>query len=69
VGAGEEGELTVIAKASYTAFVDGNRDAIERLIAPDFHFTSPLDNRIDRKTFFETQSQLHSLPRVRGDVQ
>jgi hypothetical protein len=27
--------------------------SIERLIAEDFHFTSPLDNRIDRKTYFE----------------
>jgi hypothetical protein len=24
-----------------------------RLIAEDFHFTSPLDNRIDRKAYFE----------------
>ena len=26
---------------------------MERLIAEDFHFTSPLDNRLDRKTYFE----------------
>jgi hypothetical protein len=25
---------------------------IEKLIPPDFHFTSPLDNRIDRATYF-----------------
>ena len=27
--------------------------AFEALIAADFHFTSPLDNRIDRETYFE----------------
>ena len=27
-------------------------NAIEALIADDFHFTSPLDNRIDRATYF-----------------
>jgi hypothetical protein len=26
---------------------------METLIGTDFHFTSPLDNRIDRKTYFE----------------
>jgi hypothetical protein len=30
-----------------------DRAAIEKLIADDFHFTSPLDNRIDRATYFE----------------
>jgi hypothetical protein len=25
---------------------------MERLIAQDFHFTSPLDNRLDRATYF-----------------
>jgi ketosteroid isomerase-like protein len=42
-----------IARASYQAFADKDRAAAERLIADDFHFTSPLDNRIDRKAFFE----------------
>lgn len=42
-----------IARASYEAFVAKDRSALEALIAPDFHFTSPLDNRIDRTTFFE----------------
>jgi ketosteroid isomerase-like protein len=41
-----------IAKASYDAYVRKDRAAIEALIAPDFHFTSPLDNRIDRATYF-----------------
>jgi hypothetical protein len=41
-----------IARAVYEAYVDKNRAAIEALIAEDFHFTSPLDNRIDRETYF-----------------
>lgn len=41
-----------IARACYEAYAAKDRAAIEALIAPDFHFTSPLDNRIDRKTYF-----------------
>ena len=44
---------TEIARASYRAYVEKDRAAIDALIADDFHFTSPLDNRIDRKTYFE----------------
>jgi ketosteroid isomerase-like protein len=42
-----------IARASYDAYVRKDRAAIEALIAEDFHFTSPLDNRLDRRTYFE----------------
>jgi ketosteroid isomerase-like protein len=41
-----------IARACYNAFVAKDRAAIEALIADDFHFTSPLDNRIDRRAYF-----------------
>ena len=41
-----------IARAAYEAYVAKDRAAIERLIALDFHFSSPLDNRIDRATYF-----------------
>jgi ketosteroid isomerase-like protein len=41
-----------VARASYDAYVRKDRDAIEALIADDFHFTSPLDNRLDRRTYF-----------------
>ena len=40
------------ACAAYEAYVVKDRAATERLIASDFHFTSPLDNRIDRATYF-----------------
>lgn len=41
-----------VARMSYQAYIDKDRSAIERLIADDFHFSSPLDNRIDRHTYF-----------------
>ena len=41
-----------IAKQVYEAYVTKNRAAIEALIADDFHFTSPRDNRLDRATYF-----------------
>jgi len=42
-----------IARKAYQAYVDKDRAAIEAVIADDFHFSSPLDNRLDRKTYFE----------------
>jgi len=30
-----------------------DRAAIKKLIAEDFHFTSPLDNRLDRASYFK----------------
>lgn len=42
-----------IARACYEAYVTKDRDAIEALLAEDFHFTSPLDNWLDRATYFE----------------
>lgn len=41
-----------VARASFEAYAQRNRAKLEALIADDFHFTSPLDNRIDRKTYF-----------------
>jgi ketosteroid isomerase-like protein len=42
-----------VARACYEAYVTKDRAALESLIAGDFHFTSPLDNRINRATYFE----------------
>ena len=42
-----------IARAAYEAYVRKDRAAIEELIAEDFHFTSPLDNRIERAAYFK----------------
>jgi ketosteroid isomerase-like protein len=41
-----------IARAAYEAYVTKERSALEALLAKDFHFTSPLDNRLDRETYF-----------------
>lgn len=46
------GDIVAIARAAYEAYVAKDLAAIERLISGDFHFTSPLDNRIDRATYF-----------------
>jgi ketosteroid isomerase-like protein len=43
---------TDIARSSYEAYAAGDRDALERVIAPDFHFWSPQDEGIDRNTYF-----------------
>ncbi len=45
-------DAVAIARASYEAYGRKDRAAIENLMADDFHFTSPLDNRIDRSTYF-----------------
>lgn len=42
-----------IAQACLQAYVDKDRAAIESLIADEFHFTSPFDNALDRKAYFE----------------
>ncbi len=42
-----------IVRACFKAYVDKDRTMIESLIGEDFHFTSPLDNRINRKTYFK----------------
>jgi ketosteroid isomerase-like protein len=44
--------MVAIARAGYEAYAAKDRAALERLIAEDFHFTTPLDNRIDRATYF-----------------
>jgi hypothetical protein len=46
-------DLISIVRGVFEAYGAKDRAAIEAVIADDFHFTSPLDNRIDRQTFFE----------------
>lgn len=41
-----------IVKKALQAYVDKDRAAIESLIAEDYRFTSPLDNGLDRATYF-----------------
>jgi hypothetical protein len=41
-----------VVRGTLQAYVDKDREAIEQLIAENFHFSSPLDNRIDRDAYF-----------------
>jgi hypothetical protein len=40
-----------IARACLQAYVDKDRAAIEALLDAEFHFTSPLDNALDRASY------------------
>jgi hypothetical protein len=42
-----------VARRCLEAYVAKDRTAIEALIAADYHFTSPIDNALDRKTYFD----------------
>jgi ketosteroid isomerase-like protein len=46
-------DIVDIARSAYQAYAESDRAALEKVIAGDFHFTSPLDNRINRTTYFE----------------
>ena len=46
-------EITHIVHQVYKCYPAKDRATLESLLGADFHFTSPLDNRIDRKTYFE----------------
>jgi hypothetical protein len=41
-----------MVRGYYRAYVEKDRPAIEALLAPNFRFTSPRDNRIDRSIYF-----------------
>lgn len=49
---GPDNRLALIRRY-YKAYEDDDRPAIEQLLHPDFTFTSPADDRIDRATYFE----------------
>ena len=46
-------DTIAVARAGYDAHVKKDRNAIEALISEDFRFTSPIDNRLDRATYFK----------------
>ena len=45
--------LIEVVKQSFLAFAEGDRAANEAVIADEFSFTSPLDNQLDRSTYFD----------------
>jgi ketosteroid isomerase-like protein len=53
-----------LARRVFGAFETGDRDALEALIAEEFHFSSPYDDRIDRAAFFERCWPNHELLRT-----
>jgi len=48
-----DNQLIQLAKNNFIAYANGDRELLEQSLADDFHFTSPLDNRINRETYFE----------------
>ena len=46
-------DLLALIRRYYQAYENDDRPAIEQLLHPDFTFTSPDDDRIDRVTYFE----------------
>lgn len=48
-----ESDIASVVRAYFESYPARDRAAIERLVSADFHFTSPLDNRIGRETYFE----------------
>lgn len=42
-----------VARDSYRAYEPGDRALLERCLSEDFTFSSPVDDRIDRATYFE----------------
>lgn len=45
-------ERTEIARGMYRAFAEGDRAVIERVLAPDLRFSSPVDVGLDRAGYF-----------------
>jgi ketosteroid isomerase-like protein len=44
---------TEVVREYFETWTRKNRPALEGLLAEDFRFTSPLDNRLDREAFFK----------------
>jgi ketosteroid isomerase-like protein len=42
-----------VVRACMQAYVDKDRAAIEALLDQDYHFTSPIDNALDRATYLK----------------
>ena len=63
-------DKVAMVRACYEAYVKKDRAAIEKLIAEEFHFSSPRDNRIDRATYFHGKRGLvsySSSPRLQQE--
>jgi ketosteroid isomerase-like protein len=45
-------DALAVVRACLKAYIDKDRNAIEALLASDYHFTSPIDNALDRAAYF-----------------
>jgi ketosteroid isomerase-like protein len=57
-------DVTDLIRSYYHAYETGDRAAVEHLLSEDFTFTSPLDDRIDRATYFERCWRYHEQLRA-----
>ena len=48
-----DNDIARVVRHCYESYPRQDRAAIEAVLADDFHFTSPRDNRLDRRTYFE----------------
>ena len=46
-------DIETLVRQCYGAYETKSRETIERLVGEPFSFTSPYDDHIDRKTYFE----------------
>ena len=49
-----------VARACLQAYIDRDRAAIEALLDDDFHFTSPIDNDLDRVTYLKSANRYNT---------
>lgn len=49
----ENRSISELVRGCFEAYQNKDRNAIEELLSDDFTFTSPYDDSIDRKTYFE----------------
>jgi hypothetical protein len=47
------GNVSELVRAYFAAYESKDRSAVERLLSDDFTFTSPYDDRIDRRAYFD----------------
>jgi ketosteroid isomerase-like protein len=63
--AGMDNNAAEVVRRYFATWPARDRAGVEAVVSADFHFTSPLDNRLDRETFFArcwpNSETMHSL--------
>lgn len=60
--------IAALARSYFHAFQNGDRAAMEALLAPDFTFISPFDDHIDRAAYFTRCWPSNGAFRFRDDM-